>query len=76
MVEVSVAGCTASELDRLAHGASPPVIGTIRAGRFRLDPRTLTDAEIGEAAEALARAWGASPAPAPGESGGAPQRRR
>jgi hypothetical protein len=38
------------------------VIGTIRAGRFRLDPRTLTDAEIDEAVEALARAWGAAPA--------------
>jgi hypothetical protein len=62
VVEVTLAGRTANELDRMAHDADPPVIGTIRAGRFRLDPRTLTDAEIDEAVEALARAWGAAPA--------------
>jgi L-seryl-tRNA(Ser) seleniumtransferase len=56
VVEVELAGRAANELERLAHAADPPVIGTIRAGRFRLDPRTLADAEIDEAAEALARA--------------------
>jgi hypothetical protein len=57
VVEVAVAGRSANELDALAHAADPPVIGTIRAGRFRLDPRTLAEAEIEEAADALARAW-------------------
>ena len=33
------------------------MIGTLRAGRWRLDPRTLTDAELDEAVEALARAF-------------------
>jgi L-seryl-tRNA(Ser) seleniumtransferase len=59
VVEVEIAGRAANELERLAHGADPPVIGTIRAGRFRLDPRTLAEAEIEEAAESLARAWAA-----------------
>ena len=57
VVEVEVAGRTANELERLARGADPPVIGTIRAGRIRLDPRTLAEAEIAETVESLARAW-------------------
>jgi L-seryl-tRNA(Ser) seleniumtransferase len=57
VVEVEVAGRTAIDLEQLARAAHPPVIGTIRTGRLRLDPRTLTDAEIEEAVEALARAW-------------------
>jgi L-seryl-tRNA(Ser) seleniumtransferase len=57
VVEVEVAGRTANDLERLARAADPPVIGTIRAGRLRLDPRTLAAAEIDEAVEALARAW-------------------
>jgi L-seryl-tRNA(Ser) seleniumtransferase len=57
VVEVEVAGRTANDLERMAHAADPPVIGTIRAGRFRLDPRTLAEAEIEEAAAALAAAW-------------------
>lgn len=47
-----------SELERRARAASPPVIGTIRGGRFRLDPRTLADDEIELAAAALAIVWG------------------
>jgi L-seryl-tRNA(Ser) seleniumtransferase len=50
------AGLTADELDRRARAADPPVIGTIRAGKYRLDVRTLTDAEVAEVAEALAKA--------------------
>jgi L-seryl-tRNA(Ser) seleniumtransferase len=70
VVEVELAGHPAHELDRMAHAAQPPVVGTIRGGRFRLDPRTLTDAEIEEAAEALSRAWAsAGVALAPAEAG-------
>ena len=58
VVELGIAGRAASELEQLARMAVPPVIGTIRAGRFRLDARTLAEAEIEEAAEALAQAWG------------------
>ena len=34
----------------------PPVIGIVRADRFRLDPRTLTETEVGMLATALAKA--------------------
>ncbi|HEY2956570.1 MAG TPA: L-seryl-tRNA(Sec) selenium transferase [Candidatus Eisenbacteria bacterium] len=57
VVEVELPGRTANALARLAHAADPPVIGTIRAGRFRLDPRTLAEPEVEEAADALARVW-------------------
>jgi len=50
------AGLTPDELDRRARAADPPVIGTIRAGKYRLDVRTLTDAEAVEVAAALAMA--------------------
>jgi len=56
VLEVEQEGRTARELEALARSADPPVIGTIRGGRFRLDPRTLTDAEIDEVAGAIARA--------------------
>ena len=46
-------------IDRRAREADPPVIGYIRAGKFRMDVRTLGDAEIAEVAEGLSR----SPAP-------------
>ena len=49
-------GRTADELDRWARSADPPVIGYIRAGKFRMDVRTLADHEVDEAAEALAQA--------------------
>jgi L-seryl-tRNA(Ser) seleniumtransferase len=48
---------SAAELEARARGADPPVIGTIRADRFRLDPRTLTEVELAMAATALARVW-------------------
>ena len=55
---VALAGAerTADELERVARGAAPPVIGYIRDGKFRLDVRTLTDAEVDEAAHSIARA--------------------
>jgi L-seryl-tRNA(Ser) seleniumtransferase len=56
VVELSVKGRTAQEIDRAARSAVPPVIGTIRRDRFRLDPRTMTAAETEEAARVLAAA--------------------
>ena len=47
---------TAEELNRWARGADPPVIGYIRAGKFRMDVRTLGDDEVLEVADALAGA--------------------
>lgn len=55
-VEVAQAGRSAQELERRARAADPPVIGTVRAGRWRLDPRTLADAELEEVAATLSRA--------------------
>jgi L-seryl-tRNA(Ser) seleniumtransferase len=57
VVEVEQQGRDARELERRARTAEPPVIGVLRAGRWRLDPRTLTDAELDEAVEVLARAF-------------------
>jgi len=53
-VTLEVADWTASALEERARVAEPPVIGTIRANRFRLDPRTLAEDEIEECAGALA----------------------
>ena len=53
---------SAAELESRARAAAPPVIGTVRAGAFRLDPRTLADEEIELAISALAAAWGGSDA--------------
>jgi L-seryl-tRNA(Ser) seleniumtransferase len=58
VVEVAHARLPAAELERVARSAEPPILGTVRAGRWRLDPRTLDDSELGELAEALARALG------------------
>ncbi len=49
---------SAAELESRARAADPPVIGTVRAGTFRLDPRTLSEDEIELATSALAVAWG------------------
>jgi L-seryl-tRNA(Ser) seleniumtransferase len=64
VVEIQQRGHDAQTLERLARAAEPPVIGTIRAGRWRLDPRTLSAAELDEVVEVLARAFG------PGDSSG------
>jgi L-seryl-tRNA(Ser) seleniumtransferase len=57
VVAMTHATWSAAELESRARSADPPVIGTIRAGRFRLDPRTLTEPEVATAAMALARVW-------------------
>ena len=58
VVALAHAEFSAAELESRARAAAPPVIGTIRGGRFRLDPRTLSDAEVAVAATALANVWG------------------
>ena len=57
VVEVKHPRLDAQALQERARAADPPVIGIIRAGAFRLDPRTLAESEIDEAATALERAW-------------------
>ena len=57
IVSVTHASRTAGELETLARAAEPPVIGTVKADRFRLDPRTLAETEVGMAAVALAGVW-------------------
>ena len=57
VVALKHSGRTAVELERRARAAEPPVIGTIRGGRLRLDPRTLLERELDEAVESLARAF-------------------
>ena len=59
VVELRHAARPAAELERRARTAQPPVIGIVRAGRFRLDPRTLSETEVGMAAASLAKAFGA-----------------
>lgn len=57
VVVVSHPSHSAAELERRARAADPPVIGTVRSGRFRLDPRTLAETEVAMAATALASVW-------------------
>jgi L-seryl-tRNA(Ser) seleniumtransferase len=57
VVEVEHPSLDAVALERRARAADPPVIGIVRAGRFRLDPRTLAENEIEPAARALAGTW-------------------
>ena len=57
VVAIRHADLAAAALEARARAGDPPVIGTIRGDRFRLDPRTLADDEIELAAAALARAW-------------------
>jgi L-seryl-tRNA(Ser) seleniumtransferase len=66
VVELTQPGRAAADLERLARGAEPPVIGTVRANRLRLDPRTMSDAELDDCVAALARAFAADPAPGRG----------
>ena len=53
-VAIAHPACTANQLDAWARSAEPPVVGYIRAGKFRMDVRTLADGEVEEAAQALA----------------------
>jgi len=57
VVAVAHPRLSAAALEARARAADPPVIGIIRANRFRLDPRTLGEHEIDLAVQALARAW-------------------
>lgn len=59
IVEIAHPSLDATELERRARAAEPPVIGIVRANRYRLDPRTLTETEVGMAATALGRVWSA-----------------
>ena len=59
VVEVEHPLLDAAALERRARTAQPPVIGIVRANRLRLDPRTMTEAEVGMAATGLAKVWGA-----------------
>ena len=63
VVEIEHPALDARTVEIRARAAEPPVLGTIRGGRFRLDPRALADAELDEAAAALGAALSA---PAPG----------
>jgi L-seryl-tRNA(Ser) seleniumtransferase len=56
VVALEDSGRNADELERLARGADPPVIGYIRDGTFRMDVRTLGDTDTDEAAHTIARA--------------------
>jgi len=56
-VELRHPDWSAQELERRARAADPPVIGTIRAGAFRLDPRTLVDGDEARCVEALGSAF-------------------
>jgi len=55
-------GLTAQELERRARAGDPPVIGTIRSGRFRMDVRTLADQELDELVRSLAGSLSDPPA--------------
>ncbi len=57
VVELKHGALAAQELERRARAAEPPVIGTIRANAFRLDPRTLTETELGMVATSLGKAF-------------------
>jgi L-seryl-tRNA(Ser) seleniumtransferase len=61
VVELQHPALSAQQLERLARSAEPPVIGTVRTGRWRMDPRTLGESEIGEAVDSLARALAPPP---------------
>ena len=54
-VAVAVPGLPAGELAARLRAGDPPVLGRIEDHRLLLDPRTLTDAEAGEAAQAVRR---------------------
>jgi L-seryl-tRNA(Ser) seleniumtransferase len=56
VVALEARGRAVDGLDRWARTADPPVIGYIRAGKFRMDVRTLGEDELAEVVEALANA--------------------
>jgi L-seryl-tRNA(Ser) seleniumtransferase len=68
VVELAHPALDAAAMERRARAADPPVLGTIRARHWRLDPRTLADEDIPELVTALARAFrtGGADGAAPG----------
>jgi L-seryl-tRNA(Ser) seleniumtransferase len=61
LAELPSAACAIAEsLAALLRVGDPPVIGVVRDGRLLLDARTLSDAEVDEAARAVLRARRAS----------------
>jgi hypothetical protein len=56
VVTLEARGRAIDALDRWARAADPPVIGYIRAGKFRMDVRTLGEEEVAEVVDALAKA--------------------
>ena len=56
VVAIDAEGRPVEALDRWARAAEPPVIGYIRAGKFRMDVRTVGDDEVAEIVAALAAA--------------------
>ncbi len=56
VVALEAEGRAVDALDRWARNADPPVIGYIRAGKFRMDVRTLAEHELAAAVDALANA--------------------
>jgi L-seryl-tRNA(Ser) seleniumtransferase len=66
VVALHASDVAAAELEAIARGADPPVIGYVREGRYRLDVRTLFEDDIEAAAQSIARAWNARAANGPG----------
>jgi L-seryl-tRNA(Ser) seleniumtransferase len=58
-VDPSATGIGVDALAARLRGGSPPLVGRIRGGELLLDPRTMTEAEVGAAAEVVAAALGA-----------------
>jgi L-seryl-tRNA(Ser) seleniumtransferase len=56
VVALTVENRPVDALEQWARAADPPVIGYIRAGKFRMDVRTLGDDELAEVVDALDKA--------------------
>jgi L-seryl-tRNA(Ser) seleniumtransferase len=56
VVAVTATGRPVEALEQWARAGDPPVIGYIRAGKFRMDVRTLGDDELAEVVDALDKA--------------------
>jgi L-seryl-tRNA(Ser) seleniumtransferase len=52
-VAISIAGLGPDELAARLRAGDPPVVGRIESDRLLIDPRTMTDEEVGEAAAAV-----------------------
>jgi L-seryl-tRNA(Ser) seleniumtransferase len=52
-VAVSIPGLGPDELAARLRAGDPPVVGRIESDRLLLDPRTMTDEDVGEVAAAV-----------------------